>query len=254
MDIQALKGDDKALFDEIMCIADTKMVLAGWFMITITNGRAVGDWTAISGMIQDHYGHARALFGTLARFGLTRDHAEWSRSASEIRATEILDAPPTSWADLIASALLVEQAMVALLEAYQGNERDPELAALCGKIIKESRFHLSYLNGWMKVLVTNQPDVVQEAASRRADKMLRWWGPVGREDALFDAQLRTRWRDEIRRLFVAAAESSIPGLSLTASDISADAWDAATMRMSAPGIPDSLFQIIRFKNIELAMP
>lgn len=245
---------DKLFFDEIMCIADTKMVLAGWYMIAIPNGRAIADWASTCGMMQDHYGHARALFTYLGRYGLTREEAEWTRSADEIRGPAILDAPPASWTDFIVSSFLVEQALATLLSAHKQNETDPEFAGLASKIVKESLFHLSYLKGWLTVLESSQNEALLAAISKRLPAILEWWGPADAADPLADSRLRPAKRQALRMSFLDEVGKVLPIALQATGEQSGKDWDPETMRTGAPGIPASLFEIIRFKNIELAMP
>lgn len=175
---------DQAVFDEILCIADAKLVLAGWYMITVPNGRAIADWSAICGMMQDHYGHARALYGYLERFGLTREQAEWSRTPTNIRSPEVLDSPPRSWADLIATCYLVEKALDTLLGAYDQAQADPKLAGIVRRIGREVSFHFNYLEGWLKVVASTHPADLVSALQRRLEDVLKWWGPSGAVDLL----------------------------------------------------------------------
>ena len=251
-----LSPADQARYDEIMCIADTKLVLAGWHMITIPNGRAIADWNAVCGMLQAHYGHARALYGTLSKFGLTRAEAEWDRTALQIRSADLLDQPPVSWCDLIVSAYLVERAAATLVSAYE-TDADPQFAGLAAKINAETQFHFSYLKGWLSVLVTSQREELERLAAQRMKLMLQWWGPQGGEDAPFAQKQRSLTRDQLRAAFLSDAQrdAAACGFTLRADAAPATAsWNPQTMRVSREGLPPRLFEQIRFKNTELALP
>ena len=247
---------DLAACDEILCLADTKLVLGGWHMITIANGRAIGDWNAICGMMQAHYGHARALYGYLSKFGLTRADAEWNRAADEIRSSDLLDKPPASWADLILSTYLVERAMATLLTAYAQDRAEPQLAGIAAKIGAETEFHFSYLQGWLKVLASSRPQELEQSAAARWGQMLQWWGPDAAEDALFSAGRRVVSRRQLRAQFLndARNDAAACGFSLDLSTPAIAHWQPQSMRASREGLPASLFELIHFKHTELAMP
>jgi len=250
-----LSPADLARHDEILCIADTKLVLAGWHMITIPNGRAIADWNAICGMMQAHYGHARAFYGYLSKYGLTRADAEWNRSAMEIRSADLLDKPPSSWSDLIVSTYLVERAVATMVSTYE-KDADDQLAGLAAKICAETRFHFNYLKGWLKVLASKQRGELERLVALRLGAMLQWWGPDGCEDAPFALGRRELTREQIRSIFWtdAQADAAACGFSLRSDPPAIPFWNPKTMRVSREGLPSRLFEQIRFKNTELAMP
>jgi 1,2-phenylacetyl-CoA epoxidase catalytic subunit len=250
-----LSPAEQARYDEILCIADTKLVLAGWHMITIPNGRAIADWNAICGMLQAHYGHARALYGTLSKYGLTRAEAEWDRSAMQIRSADLLDKPPASWCDLIVSTYMVERAAAGLVSVYE-KDADAEFAGLAAKISSETQFHFSYLKGWLKVLADSQREELERLAALRVKAMLQWWGPEDGEDAPFAHGQRPLTRDQLRAAFLRDVQSDAAtcGFSLRPDAPVVGSWSQRSMRVSREGLPAGLFEMIRFKHIELAMP
>lgn len=253
---QVLSPAEQALYDEMYCIADAKLVLAGWYMITIPNGRAIADWNAICGMMQDHYGHARALYGYLGGFGLTREEAEWTRTAKQIRSPELLDAPPESWLDLIVASYVTEQAIDTLLGAYGGNQGVPELAALAQKIGRESEFHFNYFRGWLRVLAPGVTPELERRLSERMGQMLRWWGPDEADDSVCSGGWRSMSRSQLKDAFVASVKREVESIGIRCEVQAPDgkSWKATTMRAVEDGIPEKLFELVRFKHIELAMP
>ena len=84
---------DQARYDEIVCIADTKLVLAGWHMITLPNGRAIADCTEAIRLAPDGF-QAYALRGALFERQGEKDEAvaDYRRALSlEPRAAEASD-------------------------------------------------------------------------------------------------------------------------------------------------------------------
>ena len=247
-----LSEAEVCLRDELYCIADSKLVLAGWYMLVLQNGRSVSDFTSISAMMQGQYGHARALYQVLGRYGVSREEAEWTRTAAEIRSPQVLDRPPQSWSDFIAAIFMVEQAISTQLSAYKGVESDRPLAGLASKVLKESRFHLSYSTGWVKALRNDPTSTIDADAQRRLVEALDWWGDVSQPDLLFSSGLRTESEADLRKRFLAEV-----GKTFDVSGVSggaAKAWKRSIRRDGNPGIPQGLYDQISFKNRELALP
>ena len=243
-----------ALYDELLCLADTKLVLAGWYMVVLPNGRGIPDWNALCGMLQDHYGHARALYQYLGRYGLTREEAEWARGPAEIRSARVLDRPPRSWTDFVVTMLCAEHLLSTVLGGYRDNQQDRALAGLARKMEREARFHLSYASGWLKVLASEASSVTTPLRERLA-LALDWWG-ADEPDRLFDAGLRTAPERALRDSFVGALEAELPDAHLrdTAGADVPPSWRREFRRSGPRGIPESLYELIRFKYIELAVP
>lgn len=247
-----LSETDQCLRDELYCIADAKLVLAGWYMLVLQNGRSIADFTSLCAMMQGQYGHARAIYQHLGRFGVTREETEWTRGAKDIRSPKLLDRPPQSWSDFIAAIFMAEQAISTQLSAYKTIVNDRTLARLAAKVLKESRFHLSYSVGWIKALRKDPASTVDEDGRRRLVDALDWWGDVDQPDMLFSAGYRDAPDSELRKRFLEAV-----GATFDVSDGIASPqtpWQRSIRRNGGPGIPETLFERIRFRNRELAMP
>ncbi len=250
--IEELSEADQFLRDELYCIADAKLVLAGWYMMVLQNGRSIADFTSICAMMQGQYGHARALYQHLGRFGVTLDEVEWTRGAKDIRSPKLLDRPPQSWSDFIATIFMAEQAISTQLSAYRTSLADRTLARLADKILKESRFHLSYSVGWIKALRKDSASTVDEDARRRLVEALDWWGEPDQPHIVFSSGYRDASDSELRDRFL-----NVVGTTFDVPDGIADpakSWRPSIRRTGSPGIPETLFEKIRFKNRELAMP
>lgn len=243
------------LIDELICIADFKLVLGGWYMVVIPNGRSVGDWCALCGMLQDHYGHARAVYRFLATLGVAQAELDTNRDAVAIRGPAVLDASPSSWTDFIATAFLAEQMLDRQLRALAAPESpEPRLALLAKKICRESRFHQAYVSGWLRSLLASDPGATADVLASRFERALDWWPADAASDAVNDAGFRSA-DIGVRDDFVAAVNDSVdndevPALVATSAD---RGWQRATRRGDGRvGIPQKLHEAIRFRNIELA--
>jgi 1,2-phenylacetyl-CoA epoxidase catalytic subunit len=250
--IEDLSEADRFLRDELYCIADAKLVLAGWYMMVLQNGRSIADFTSICAMMQGQYGHARALYQHLGRFGVTLEEVEWTRGAKDIRSPKLLDRPPQSWSDFVAAIFMAEQAISTQLSAYRTSLADRTLARLADKILKESRFHLSYSVGWIKALRKDPASTVDEDARRRLVEALDWWGDPDQPDILFSSGHRDASDSDLRERFL-----NVVGTTFDVPDGiagPAKSWRPSIRRTGSPGIPETLLEKIRFKNRELAMP
>lgn len=257
--VGTLATTDQILFDEILCIADSKFILGNWYFIALMNGRSVADWTALSAMLQNHYGHARALYRYLTRFGFTREEAEWLRPAHSIRSARVLDKAPISWADFVVTSDLAERAFSNQLSSLASNASvDPQLSRLAYKIIKETNFHQLYFDGWTRLLVDGRAEETQRALGQRLPTLLEWWGVDDESaDPFYSAGLRSDSNLAISRQFLDQVVHSYSPLDISITHPISDhsvAWSAEVRRSGPRGIPAALHELIRFKEPELAIP
>lgn len=248
---------DSPLFDELLCIADSKFILGSWYFITLPNGRAVSDWTALCAMLQNHYGHARALYRYLSRFGFTREEAEWRRKAQGIRSLKLLDRAPESWVDFVVSTYLVEQAVKLRLDTIAVADGDQTLARLIAKVGKETRFHLAYAEGWLKALSGSLASQIEESIAKRYPEILDWWGGSQNSDPLFERGQRSQSDAELLQRYQAELAAVFAELNVKLSEAparSSEDWRRDIRRSGPAGIPDKLFELVRFRNPELAVP
>jgi len=252
------KALEKQLFNELLAIADTKFVLGSWYFIALPNGRSVQDWTALCALTQDHYGHSRALYRYFARFGFTRQEAEWQREAADIRSARVLDYPPESWADLIVTAYLVELAVTLRLGSFAAADGDGAFARLARKIQNESRFHLVYLEGWLDVLTNGIDEDIHRSLQKRLKLFIEWWGPADVDDVVHLSGTRSVDDTALLAEFREQVSAALPAFSSTINELTAGnrggAVSAELRRSGRRGIPETLYELLRFKEPELAVP
>ena len=144
-----MSGTDKALMQELLCIADTDWVLGHWYIKVMLNGRSLPDCTAFAGMGQDSLGHTRAIFRLLEdRLGLPEHQLEFGRQPSELHDLEALSLPPQNWGDFLVTAFLAECAVWRLLSTFLEGS-DKALSGMVKHFGKELYFHRLGLEGWM---------------------------------------------------------------------------------------------------------
>jgi ring-1,2-phenylacetyl-CoA epoxidase subunit PaaC len=244
----------KALEADLLAVADTKLVLGNWFNVCVNNGRSLPDFAALLGMSASVLGHARSLYLYLVNFGHSYDELEQGRGAAEIASMNLLDAPPQSWEDFVATIYLAEQASWMLISGFVKHP-DRALAGLAEKIGQETYFHLKYANGWAALFAEGGGKAFVEALGARYPLALRWFGDTS-QDALHAAGQRSIPLAALKESFgrEVAKIVDIVGLDLALpADVDrGDDWRPESRRSGA--LSDSLFEVIRFKDPQAAHP
>jgi ring-1,2-phenylacetyl-CoA epoxidase subunit PaaC len=244
----------KALQADLIAVADTKLVLGNWFNLCVNNGRSLPDFAALLGMSATVLGHARSLYLYLVNFGHTYESLEQGRGPGEISSMNLLDAPPRSWEDFVASIYLAEQAAWMLISGFLKHP-DRALAGLTEKIGQETYFHLKYANGWAAIFAESGGEAFVEALGARYPLALRWFGDTS-QDVLHEAGLRGVPLATLKQGFIdeVAKIVDIVGLDLElAPDVAqGDDWRPENRR-NGP-ISERLYEVIRFKDPEAMHP
>jgi ring-1,2-phenylacetyl-CoA epoxidase subunit PaaC len=102
-------------------MSNSKWVLGHWYIKLIQNGRSLTDFNALAAMAQDQLGHTRSLFALLEARGNSGERLEFGRDRAEVQSMELLDEPPTSWADFLVTTSLAEYALRTLFGAHAGS-------------------------------------------------------------------------------------------------------------------------------------
>lgn len=243
---------DRLLIDDLLAIADTKLVLGNWYTVIVHNGKSIPDYAALLAIGGASFGHARALYQYLGNYGLGYSFLERERSASEIRSMHLLDAPPKSWPDFIASTFLAEQATWLLASGFLSHP-DRALAGIARRIGEESYFHLKYATGWARVFAAGDAQLFVDALVWRYQDAAGWFG-VPEDDVLHQQDIRQSSFQDLRNAFEAEALNLLhlasPAHSLPASSIVARKESRPGLRQ-AP-LPAKLFEIVRFRDLEAA--
>jgi ring-1,2-phenylacetyl-CoA epoxidase subunit PaaC len=246
------------LDDELLCVADTKLVMGNWLAETVMNGRSLPDFAAMLGMCTTCYGQTRAIYQRLAGGQAAYAVLERGRGADEIRSMNLLDGPPQDWEDLVATIWLAERATWAMMSGFLGHP-DPAVAALARKVGEEAYFHLKYAAGWFKVLADDPGPAgrLADALARRLPLAVDWFGPPADADPLRDGGQRDAAVAELRAQFESAVTADLkaaglaggpaPDEPVTAADGDQPGpWQPASRRHGP--LPAGLFEVIRFKD------
>lgn len=240
--------------NDLLAIADTKLVLGNWYAECVMNGRSLPDFAAILGMCTANYGHTRAIYQYLAAHGHDYVVLERGRGPDDIHSMNLLDAPPEGWEDFIVSTWLAELATWMMASGFLHHE-DRAVAGIAKKIGEETYFHLKYAQGWFQIIGDGkkQTGLFQKAYERRFPLALKWFGAAGADDPVHAAGLRDVPLKKLREAFVKEADPSkllgTPVKQDKKVKLGKDWRDAA--RRAGP-MPAGLYEVVRFKDPELA--
>ena len=246
---------DENFENDLLAIADTKLVLGNWYAECTMNGRSLPDFAALLGMCTANYGHTRAIYQYLAAHGHDYAELERGRGPDEIRSSNLLDEAPTGWEDFIATSWLAELSTWMLASGFLKHE-DRAVAGIAKKIGEETYFHLKYAHGWLQIIGEGkkQTELFRKAFEYRFPLALQWFGPARGKDSVHDAGLRDVPIKKLRDAFikeVSGAEKFLgTDLTLNKSLKFAKDWRGDARRFGP--MPDGLFEVVRFKDSELA--
>jgi 1,2-phenylacetyl-CoA epoxidase catalytic subunit len=249
---------DMTLDNELLCVADTKLVMGNWLAETVMNGRSLPDFAAMLGMCTTSYGQTRAIYQRLADGQAAYAALERGRGPGEIHSMGLLDAPPRGWEDLVATIWLAERATWTLMSGFLAHP-DRAVAALARKVGEEAYFHLKYAAGWFKVFAT-EPEPsgrLADALAGRLPQAVDWFGPPDAADPLHaNGERRTpvtelceQFQTEVADDLKSAGLTAVPAPDQAAAGRLAP-WRPAARRRGP--LPAGLFEVIRFKDPDIA--
>jgi ring-1,2-phenylacetyl-CoA epoxidase subunit PaaC len=209
--------------------ADLPAIALGHLLLSMADdefviGSSDSEWTgiapfleedvAMSSLAQDEIGHAAALYGLLGGLtGTDPDVIAYDRDPDEYRHSRLLDHGRGDWAMTIARRYLYETSDGIRLDALVDGTWAP-LADLCGKLVREERYHQMHVTTWFTRLARGhgEPrDRLMAALAVLAPDARTVFTPLPGEPALVEAgilaasmsELEERWRASIAPTFAA---------------------------------------------------
>lgn len=247
-----MSGTDKALMQELLCIADTDWVLGHWYIKVMLNGRSLPDCTAFAGMGQDSLGHTRAIFRLLEeRLGLPEHQLEFGRQPSDLHDLEALSLPPQNWGDFLVTTFLTECGVWRLLSTFLGGS-DAALSGMVKHFGKELYFHRLGLEGWMTATSDEEREDMRQSLAQRGPEVARWFGDVEAQDLLLDAGIRAisiesaraGFMDDVVDVLAQATGLDVPAIKSHLPGESPDDWDAARRKRVGAALPATLWEFM----------
>ena len=241
--------------NDLLAIADTKLVLGNWYAECTMNGRSLPDFAGLLGMCTANYGHTRAIYQYLAAHGHDYAYLERGRGPEHIRSANLLDKAPAGWEDFIVSTWLAELSTWMMASGFLKHP-DRAVAGIAKKIGEETYFHLKYAHGWFQIIGEGkkQTEHFQKSFAHRFPLAVQWFGPARAADPVHEAGLRDVPLKSLRDAFIkeASKAEALLGADLEiekSPKISKD-W-RSDARRTGP-LPGGLFEVVRFKDPELA--
>ena len=203
---------DQAMFEYLLRLADNGLVLAQRLSEWVGKGPILEEDIALTNVGLDLLGQSRLWFACaqdvearIAGIGRSEDQLAFLRDAHEFRNLLLVEQPNGSYADTIARQFLFDQWHLLLLRSL-AQSREPRIAEVAAKAVKEVAYHVE----------------------RSADWVIRLGD--GTDES------RTRMQAALDELWTYAGEMFVPDeteLALVADGIAADVrslqapWDAA---------------------------
>jgi ring-1,2-phenylacetyl-CoA epoxidase subunit PaaC len=139
------------LFDYTVALADDALVLGQRLAEWVSNAPTLEEELALANVALDHIGRARMFYARAvevrAEVG-TEDDLAYGRDATQYRNLLINELPRGDFAFTIVRQFFVDAFNVPFLDALT-HSADAGLAAIAGKAIKESTYHLRRSRDWM---------------------------------------------------------------------------------------------------------
>lgn len=247
-----MAATDKALMQELLCIADTDWVLGHWYIKVMLNGRSLPDCTAFAGMGQDSLGHTRAIFRLLEdRLDLPEHQLEFGRQPEALHDLEALSRPPQNWGDFLMTAFLTECAVWRLFSTFLGGS-DQALSGMVKHFGKELYFHRLGLEGWMLAASDEECADMKASLAERGAEIARWFGVDDGEDTLLAAGIRASTVADARAGFLEDVVSVITkATDLSEADVLdqltvsvPENWDAVKRKSPGATVPATLWEFM----------
>jgi len=202
-----------------------------------------------------NYGHTRGIYQVLAAHGHDFAQLEPRRDAGGICSMNILDEAPTGWEDFIVSTWLTELATWMMASGFLKHE-DRAIAGIAKKIGEETYFHLKYAQGWFQIIGEGkkQSELFQKSFAKRFPLALQWFGPATGKDPVHEGGIRDVPLKKLRDAFIkeAGTAEKLLGAKLKQEKSVKFAKDWRSDARRFGPMPDGLFEVVRFKDPELA--
>lgn len=174
------------LFDFVVAQADDAMVLGQRLSEWCSNAPYLEEDLALTNVALDYVGRAKMFYEYASRLdseNRSADDIAFLRDGRDYRNLLIMELPIGDFAFSMVRQLLVDVFSVEYMTLMQ-NSSDAEIAAIAGKAIKESRYHLRRSHEW----VVRLGDGTQESHERTQKAVDELWGYVDELFATTDAE------------------------------------------------------------------
>lgn len=168
---------------------DRALVLAQRLLESITHAPEIEEDMALSNLALDLIGQARALYsyageieGATTGDARDEDHYAYWRDAHEFANPLLVERPNGDFAQVIVRQFLHDAFALPYWHAMTRSV-DEALAALAGKTVKETTYHLRHSRGWV-VRLGDGTDESHRRAQAAVDALWRYTGELFEVDAI----------------------------------------------------------------------
>jgi ring-1,2-phenylacetyl-CoA epoxidase subunit PaaC len=138
-----------ALATYCLMLGDDALVYSHRLQQWMTHMPELEEETALANIALDLLGQARMLLARAARIrGTTEDRLAYFRTEPEFRNVRLVERKDEDFAELVGRLLIFATWRLALFERLT-TSRDPVLAAIAGKGVKELTYHRDYAAQWV---------------------------------------------------------------------------------------------------------
>lgn len=212
--------NDHALFDYLLRLADSDLVLAQRLGEWVGKGPVLEEDIALTnvgldliGQARLWYAHAGDVEGRYAGKARSEDELAFLRDAADYRNLQLVELPNGNYADTMARQFYFDQWHLRMLHALT-TSRDPRVAEVAAKAMKEVAYHAERSADWI-VRLGDGTDVSHARMQAALDELWPYTGEMFAIDAvelrLIDdgiaADLRALhgpWRDAVAAVCDAA--------------------------------------------------
>jgi ring-1,2-phenylacetyl-CoA epoxidase subunit PaaC len=174
----------------VLCLmlGDDALILSHRLQQWVTRAPELEDELAVANIALDLLGQARLLLGRAGEVegaGRGEDDLAYFRDAGQFRNVRLAERADADFAHLVARLLVFATWRLALLDRLTGS-RDPVLAAVAAKGVKEVAYHREYAAQW----VVRLGDGTDESHRRAQDAVDAVWPLVGELFEPHEVELR----------------------------------------------------------------
>jgi ring-1,2-phenylacetyl-CoA epoxidase subunit PaaC len=147
-------SDNKDLVNYVLRLGDDALVLGQRLIEWTSKAPFLEEDLAMSNTALDFVGRARFLYGYAAKLSggsVTEDTFAYQRDIRDFSNCLIYELPNGDFAFSYARQFMIDAYDVLFFEAMLSS-KDEQLAAIAGKSVKESRYHLRHSSEWMRRL------------------------------------------------------------------------------------------------------
>ena len=195
---------------------DRALVLAQRLLEVVTHAPEIEEDMALSNLALDLLGQARALYtyaGEVEGAGHDEDHYAYWREQHEFLNPLLVEIPNGDFAQVITRQFLHDAYALPYWRAMTSSA-DPALAAIAGKSVKETAYHLRHSRSWV-LRLGDGTDESHRRIQTAVDELWRYTGELFDVDAVDDelvasgvaadpSAVQEEWRATVRETLAEA--------------------------------------------------